>query len=104
MWPERVLIDLSACRRIEAGRCGQLSVEDHPVNRREKQQRRDLGRARDVRLERGEARAADTDVLGHAPQERFVHRRTEFRSPRGLIETRLSDVLATHVFSIELAV
>src|SRR3954469_9123463 len=103
MWPERVLTGRSAGGRIEAGGWGQLSAEDHPVNRREQQQRRNLGRARDVRLERGEARAADTDVVGHAPQERFIHRRTEFRSPRGLLEAPLSDVLAIHVFSIELA-
>jgi hypothetical protein len=44
----------------------QLSLEDHPVNGSEEQQRREHPRARQMRLERGEARPASAHVLGHA--------------------------------------
>jgi hypothetical protein len=43
MRPERVLIGLPARRGVEARGSGQLSLEDHPVNGSEEQQRRERG-------------------------------------------------------------
>jgi hypothetical protein len=97
MRPERVFIGLPTGGGVEARGSGQLSLQDHPVNGSEEQQRREHPRARHMRLERGEARAAGAHVLRHAPQERFVHRRAEVRSPPCLVQASLSDVLAIHV-------
>ena len=97
MGPERSYIRAPARRRVESRGLGQGAFKDHTVDGGQKQQRRAHGRARGMRFERGQARAAGSHVLGDSLQKPFIHRRAELGGPPGLIKAPFGYYLAIHV-------